>query len=138
MGEVEVGGTEGCSFMEIEVDGLSPEATYDVFVLGEGGAALVTTFMTNAEGSGHGAIESCSGDRPLPFGVASVADLAGLEIIVKDAAGGIVLLGTVPEMGSEEHGDDVKEDDGEEDDEKEGDGDDGKTDDEHEGETEKV
>jgi hypothetical protein len=149
-GEVEVGAKGECSWMEIEVGGLAPEATYELFLVDGDTLWPLDGLTTNAEGEGHRALESCGGDRPLPFGVASVAELAGLGILVKDALGTVVLEGTVPEVGSDDHheGDDAEDgDDGEEgDDEHEGDGDakdgdgeDGIKDDdgEHEEETEK-
>jgi hypothetical protein len=111
-GEVEVGVAGECSWMEVEVGGLLPETSYEVVLVGEGVHWPVGPLATNAEGEAHLAIESCGGDRPLPFGVASVAELAGLTLLVTDSLGAAVLEGVVPEVGSEDHHDGKDKDDG--------------------------
>ncbi len=106
-GEVEVGAREGCSWAELEVRGL-PIGTYTaVLIAPESDASETLGTLVVKEKEGHFAIESCNGDRPLPFGVGSVAELAGYRIELRDGLGAVLLAGTVPQVGA----DDVKEDD---------------------------
>jgi hypothetical protein len=111
-GEVEVGAREGCSWAELEVRGL-PRGVYTaVLIAPESDATETIGELVVEEKEGHFAIESCNGDRPLPFGVGSVSDLAGYRIEIRDAAGLVLLAGKVPQVGA----DDVKEDDDKDDD----------------------
>lgn len=111
-GEVEVGAREGCSWAELEVRGL-PVGTYvAVLIAPEDGATETVGELVVREKEAHFAIESCNGDRPLPFGVASVSLLAGYRIEIRDGLGAVLLAGEVPQVGA----DDVKEDDDKDDD----------------------
>ena len=53
------------------------------------------TVTVDAQGRIHLALKACAGD-PLPFGVASAADLAGYGVIVQDAKGVAILAGAIP------------------------------------------
>ncbi|MFO0934373.1 MAG: hypothetical protein U1E39_16925 [Planctomycetota bacterium] len=111
-GEVEVGAREGCSWAEVEVRGL-PLGTYTAVLVAPDSAATETLgTLVVKEKEAHFAVESCNGDRPLPFGAASVAELAGYRIEIRDATDTVVLEGSVPQVGA----DDVKEDDDKDDD----------------------
>ena len=120
-GEIEVGARDGCSWAELEVRGL-PLGAYDAVLVSPEGAEDVVGSLVVEEKEGHFAIESCGGDRPLPFGVGSVAELAGFRVELRDADGTVVLRGEVPTVGADDvKDDDDKDDDGtkdEEDDEK--------------------
>ena len=126
-GEVEVGARERCSWAELEVRGLPLGVYTAVLIAPETGATEAVGELVVEEKEGHFAIESCNGDRPLPFGVASVSELAGYRIEIRDAVGLVVLAGEVPVVRADDvKEDDDKDDDGtkdEEDDEKEGEGD---------------
>lgn len=118
-GEVEVGASEACSWAELEVRGL-PVGRYDVVLVAPGGAEETIGAVEIDGKSGHFAIESCGGDRRLPFDVGAVADLAGYTVEVRDADARVLLRGEVPAVGA----DDVKDDDDKDDDGVKDDGDD--------------
>lgn len=129
-GEMEGGAREICSWLELEVAGLAPHAGYEVFLTMGAETVSLDGFETNAEGEAHRAWESCGGDRPLPFGVLSVRDLAGATVTIRDGEGNVVLEGLVPAVGSEDHDDEAEhEDEGDDDPE---DGDDGEDGEDHE------
>jgi hypothetical protein len=123
LGEVEVEQEEGCFEVELDVSGFdAPHVLSVVLFHPEGDEFLLGTFEVNGEGQGHLGIGWCKGD-PLPFGVDSLAGLAGFLVLVLDEEGQIVFEGHVPGLGTDEDHE-GKDDDGVHDGD-DGDGDDG-------------
>jgi hypothetical protein len=101
VGEVEVERDGDCASLEFEAAGLAPGATYGVTLLAPDLAeAVVGALVADGAGVAHLSVAGCSGD-PLPFGVASLVDLAGYGVLVTDADGVPVLAGQVPGSGHE-------------------------------------
>ena len=99
--EVKAGGDGDCLRLAIEARGLAPSASYDVTLVDSAGATLALgTLATSEHGEAALVFEACGAD--LPFGVASVQDLAGATIVVKDSGGADVLTGDFPLPGANE------------------------------------
>jgi hypothetical protein len=102
-GEVEVEVEGDCAALELEAAGLAPGAAYAVVLVAPDLAEEpLGALVADADGAAHLRVEGCAGDA-LPFGVDSLADLAGYAVIVLDADGLPVLAGQVPGRGHE-HG----------------------------------
>jgi hypothetical protein len=111
-GELELRlGDDRCVVAEVEVGGFDAGRRFEVFVHhGEGDAALLGVLETGEGGGAHLEVSWC-GDEPLPFGVPSVKELAGLLVLVLDEAGHVVFEGHLPRVGVE--GDEKKDGEGE-------------------------
>ncbi len=63
-----------------------------------GDSASLGPLLLDTDGQGHFALKTCAGD-PLPFGAASLDDLAGWPIAIVDSAGKPLFEGEVPPAG---------------------------------------
>ena len=96
LGEVEIEGEE----LEVELARLAPGTTYDVVVIqpGEGGASATLGQIKTGE-VGRAESEFTAGEGVvLPFGKTKISELVGHGIQIRDAAGVVVLAGTIPEI----------------------------------------
>lgn len=95
-GEIEVTFENGCLSVEVEVEGLSGPASYDVYLVNAAGEeAYLATLSVDGDGVGHLEGTWCEGDA-LPFDAATPADLAGYGVVVYDEAGEAVFRGHLP------------------------------------------
>lgn len=135
-GEIELELEDGCAQAELEVEGL-PLGVFTIQLVNPAGETETVGEITIEKKEAHFRISACTGDVTLPFGVASLAELAGYTVNVVDADGAIVLTGTVPEAGAEDMKD--KKDDDKDKDEDGDKGDDEKKDDDsgHDGSDDK-
>lgn len=96
VGEVELHREGGCGALEIEIEGLEPGAGFEIEIASpEGATETPLSARAGENGVLHASLSRCVGD-PLPFGVASLADLAGYLVSVRDESGRVLLMGIVP------------------------------------------
>lgn len=97
---VELRHREGRERFQVEISGQTPPLTVEVWLAHPttGTLTLVGTFGVGS--LGHGELERDTHDgATLPFAVAAAADLAGLAVELRNAAGGAVLFsGTTPAL----------------------------------------
>lgn len=120
-GEVEVESDDDEEEIEVEVLGLEPGTEVEMFLDNPGdavGFVSIGTATADDDGKAKLELETEDGD-PLPFGVASVADLAGFAVEVRLATGEVLLTGDMPdvEVPGMDDDDDEEDDDGDEDEE---------------------
>jgi hypothetical protein len=90
---------DGGEEIEVEVRGLTPGEVYSV-VLTKADATTETIgeIAANPRGRGELEIETDDGGT-LPLGATSLADLVGVKLTIVDAAGSVLLEGTIPAIG---------------------------------------
>ena len=97
-GHVEVRTRDGRQKFQVEADHLAAGVSVE-FLVADGSAALVSLGSMTTDSLGEAELELDTGDgASLPAGAATVADLAGRAVEVRDAAGGVLLTGTVPAL----------------------------------------
>jgi hypothetical protein len=95
-GHVEVRSRDGREKFTVEAEHLDAGAVIEVIVE-DGAATLVSAGTATAGTTGEAELELDTGDgATLPAGASTVAGLAGRAVEVRDAAGGVLLTGTVP------------------------------------------
>jgi hypothetical protein len=104
VGEIEITLEGACGVLELEAEHLTPGTGLEILLVNP---ELVTETLARAEvtaeGYVHLRLERCEGDT-LPFGAATLADLAGYGVVVQDLEGNVLLVGVVP-FGLGEHPD---------------------------------
>ena len=84
--------------LSVEVENLTAGRSLEAFVISKGVAQSIGKATVDAAGEARWEIATKNGGV-LPFGAATVADLAGDDVEVRDALAGTVLLrGTLPEV----------------------------------------
>ena len=97
-GHVEVRTRTGRERFQVEADHLDAGVSVEFFVA-DGSDALVSLGSLTTDSLGEAELELDTGDgASLPVGAAAVSDLAGRRVEVRDAAGGVLLAGTVPSL----------------------------------------
>lgn len=101
LAEIEINQADGCTTVEVEAEHLTPNQTLSlVLVAPDGARETLGTGTVDADGVLHASLTRCEGD-PLPFGAASIEDLAGYGALVEDQDGNVLLAGQVPGLGYE-------------------------------------
>ncbi len=101
LAEIEISQADGCATIEVEAEQLEAGRSLSlVLVAPDGARETLASAAVDGGGVLHLSLTRCAGD-PLPFGVASVRELAGHVALVEDQDGVVVLAGQVPGFGPE-------------------------------------
>ena len=97
-GHVEVRARGDRQRFQVEAELLDPGLSVE-FLVEDGAAAMVSAGFFTANAAGQAEAELDTGDGgALPAGAATVAELAGRRVDVRDAEGALLLSGTVPSL----------------------------------------
>ncbi len=101
-GEIELQVEGDCVEVEVEVAGLQgPDVLEILLVADEGSEVTLGTIDVGEDGRGHFVMEACAKGGELPFDVDDVDTKAGAQVLLVDAAGTVVLEGTLPGGGAQ-------------------------------------